>query len=224
MSSLGKRRAAALKQDDLAYTARRREIIDCAALLFRNKGYAASTFKDIAEKLNTDRATIYYYFASKRDLLLDVVRDAVVSVSGSAQQISKSKDKPPVKLHNIIVSLLNSYASNYPHQFVYIQEGMAVNKEQDKHLHKLGKLYERSIAEIIEEGMADGSFRNDKDPKVILFGLLGALNWTNRWMDPGGRMSPEEIATTFSALFLDGLLPRTDAPIRKKQKSTERKR
>jgi hypothetical protein len=71
--------------------------------------------------------------------------------------------------------------------------------------------------------MADGSFRNDKDPKVIVFGLLGALNWTNRWMDPNGRMSPEDIATTFSALFLDGLLPRTKVPVRKKQKSTERK-
>jgi AcrR family transcriptional regulator len=220
MSSLGKRRAAALKQDDLAYTARRREIIDCAALLFRNKGYAASTFKDIAEKLNTDRATIYYYFASKRDLLLDVVRDAVISVSISAQQISKSKDTPTVKLHNIIVSLLNSYAKNYPHQFVYIQEGMAVNKEQDRHLYKLGKIFERSITEIIEEGMADGYFRSDKDPKVIVYGILGAMNWTNRWMDPSGRMTPEEIASTFSALFLDGLLPRAKKQVRKKTAMT----
>ncbi len=218
MSSLGKRRAAALKQDDVAYTARRREIIDCAALLFRNNGYAATTFKDIAEKLNTDRATIYYYFASKRELLLDVVRDAVASVSSNAQEISKSQDPAPVKLRNIIHSLLNSYAKNYPHQFVYIQEGMAVNQEQDKHLYKLGKLYESSIAEIIEEGMADGSFRSDKDAKVILYGLLGALNWTNRWMNPRGRMSPEEIATTFSTLFLDGLLPREVEPVRKKRR------
>jgi AcrR family transcriptional regulator len=218
MSSLGKRRDAAIKQDDLAYNARRREIIDCAALLFRNNGYAATTFKDIAEKLSTDRATIYYYFASKRDLLLDVVRDAVVSVSSSAQQISKSKDPPPVKLRNIIVSLLNSYAKNYPHQFVYIQEGMTVNKEQDKHLYKLGKIYEHSIADIIEEGMADGSFRSDNDPKVIMYGLLGALNWTNRWMDPRGRMSPEEIAITFSTLFLDGLLPRANASVIKKRR------
>ena len=114
--------------------------------------------------------------------------------------------------------MLNSYAKNYPHQFVYIQEGMAVNKEQDKHLYKLGKLYERNIAEIIEEGMADGSFRSDNDPKVIMYGLLGALNWTNRWMDPRGRMSPEEIATTFSTLFLDGLLPRASAAVSKKRR------
>jgi AcrR family transcriptional regulator len=218
MSSLGKRRVAALKQDDLAYTARRREIIDCAALLFRSNSYDATTFKDIAAKLHTDRATIYYYFASKRDLLLDVVRDAVVSVSVSAQQISKSTDTPTIKLQNIIASLLNSYAKNYPHQFVYVQEGMAVNKEQDEQLYQLGKIYEQSLTKIIEDGMSDGSFVSGKDPKVIVYGLLGALNWTNRWMVPDGRMSPEEIATTFSALFLAGLLPRADAPVRKKRR------
>jgi hypothetical protein len=95
---------------------------------------------------------------------------------------------------------------------------MAVNKEQDKHLYKHGKLYENSVAAIIKEGMADGTFSSDKDPKVILYGLLGALNWTNRWMDPSGRMSPEEIATTFSTLFLDGLLPRTAELVSKKRR------
>jgi len=215
MSSLGKRRAAALEQDAVAYTRRRREIVDAAALLFRKKGYASTSFKDIAEDLGTDRATIYYYFASKRDLLLEVVRDVVSSVSNGAQAISKSKDPPPVKLRKVIESLLTSYAENYPHQFVYIQEGMAVNKEQDSHLFKLGKLYERSVADIIQEGMADGSFRSDEDPKVIMYGLLGALNWTNRWMNPRGRMSPHDIAATFSSLFLDGLLPRSKAPVRK---------
>ena len=152
MSSLGKRRVAALKQDDLAYTARRREIIDCAALLFRSNGYAATTFKDIAAKLHTDRATIYYYFASKRDLLLDVVRDAVVSVSVSAQQISNSTDTPTIKLQNIIASLLNSYAKNYPHQFLYIQEGMAVNKEQDEQLYQLGKDMSKALPKSLKTG------------------------------------------------------------------------
>lgn len=219
MSSLGKRRAAAIQQDAVAYTTRRREIVDAAAMLFRKNGYASTSFKDIAEKLATDRATIYYYFASKRDLLIEVVRDAVSSVSSGAKEISKSKDPPPVKLRRIIESLLTSYAENYPHQFVYIQEGMAVNKEQDSHLFKLGKLYESSLAEIIQEGMADGSFRKDDDPKVIMYGLLGALNWTNRWMNPRGRLSPQEIATTFSSLFLDGLLPRTPASTRKKPRT-----
>jgi len=215
MSNIGQRRAAARQQDAAAYMSRRREIVEAAAHLFRKNGYASTSFNDIAEALGTDRATIYYYVASKRELLLDAVRDAVANLSNGALEIRKSNDPPAEKLRKLIWSLLTSYAANYPNQFVYIQEGMAVNKEQDAHLFKLGKQYERCVVEVIEEGMADGSFRQGGDPKVIMYGLLGALNWTHRWMNPRGRLSAEEIADTFSSLFLEGLLPRARTGRRK---------
>jgi AcrR family transcriptional regulator len=219
MSNIGQRRAAALQQDAATYTSRRREIVEAAAHLFRKNGYASTSFNDIAEALGTDRATIYYYVASKRELLLEAVRDAVANVSNGALEIRKSNDPPADKLRKLILSLLTSYAENYPNQFVYIQEGMAVNKEQDAHLFKLGKLYERCVVEVIEEGMADGSFRRGGDPKVIMYGLLGALNWTHRWMNPRGRLSAQEIARTFSMLFLEGLLPRGKSGGRKAERA-----
>jgi len=215
MSNIGQRRATALQQDAAAYTSRRREIVEAAARLFRKNGFASTSFNDIAEALGTDRATIYYYVASKRELLLEAVRDAVAGVSNGALEIRNSSDPPAEKLRKLISSLMTSYAENYPNQFVYIQEGMAVNKVQDAHLFKLGKLYERCVVEVIEEGMAEGSFRRGSDPKVIMYGLLGALNWTHRWMNPRGRLSAQEIADTFSSLFLEGLLPRTRTGSRK---------
>ena len=207
-SNMGRRRAAAREQDAEAYGNRRREIVEAAARLFRRKGYASTSFNDIAEELGTDRATIYYYVASKKDLLLDAVRDAVEGVAKGALAIRKSDDPAPEKLRKVVVALLTSYADSYPNQFVYIQEGMAVNKEQDTHLFKMGKLYERCVVEIIQEGMADGSFRPDGDPKVVMYGILGALNWTHRWMNPRGRLPAEEVADQFSSMFLEGLVPR----------------
>lgn len=209
MSNIGRRRAAARHQDAETYTKRRREIVEAAARLFRKNGYASTSFNDLAEELGTDRATIYYYVASKKELLLDAVRDAVENVAKGAVAIRKSSDPPPKKLHDVIVALLTSYAQTYPNQYVYIQEGMAVNKAQDTHLFKLGKLYERCVVAIIEEGMADGSFRPGGDPNVIMYGILGALNWTHRWMNPLGRLSPVEVAECFSGMFLQGLQPRT---------------
>ena len=208
MSNMGRRRAAALQQDAQAYVNRRRGIVEAATRLFRRKGYAATSFSDIAEELGTDRATIYYYVATKKDLLLDAVRDAVDGVAQGALAICKSDDSAPEKLRKVVAALLTSYADNYPNQFVYIQEGMAVDKAQDTHLFKLGKLYEQCVVDIIQEGIADGSFRNDGDPKVLMYGILGALNWTHRWMNPKGRTPAQQIAEMFSSLFLDGLIPR----------------
>ncbi|MGE4242047.1 TetR/AcrR family transcriptional regulator [Ramlibacter sp.] len=211
-SNIGRRRAAAMQQDAQAYSSRRREIVEAAARLFRRKGYASTSFNDIAEELGTDRATIYYYVASKKELLLEAVREAVEGVAKGALAIRKSEATPPEKLRRVIEALLNSYSDNYPNQFVYIQEGMAVDKEQDKDLFKFGKLYEKCVVEILQEGIADGSFRPDGDAKVLMYGILGALNWTHRWMNPQGRLSAKEIAALFSAVFLEGLVPRAPPP------------
>jgi AcrR family transcriptional regulator len=208
MSNMGRRRAAALHQDAEAYSRRRKDVVEAAARLFRKNGYASTSLNDVAEELGTDRATIYYYIASKKELLLEVVRDSVESVAKGALGIKQSSDAPPIKLHKLIVALMRSYEENYPHQFVYIQEGLAVSKGDDAHLFQMGQQYERSLVAIIAEGLEDGSFRPGGDAKVIAYGILGALNWTHRWMNPRGRLSPEEVAETFSEMFLQGLLPR----------------
>jgi len=73
MSNIGKRRATALKQDAETYTKRRREIFEAAAQLFKKNGYERTSLNDVAEALDSDRATIYYYVASKKELLHEVV-------------------------------------------------------------------------------------------------------------------------------------------------------
>jgi AcrR family transcriptional regulator len=207
MSNIGRRRASALLQDAATYTRRRREIVEVAAQLFKRNGYARTSLNDVAAELESDRATIYYYFANKKELLHEVVRDVVVQTAKDAMVIRKSNDPPPVKLRKLLVALMGSYAANFPYQYVYIQEGLAVKSHGDGHLFKLGQQYERCLMDIIAEGLADGSFRSESDPKIIAFGILGSLNWTHRWFNPAGRLTSDQVADSFAELFLRGLAP-----------------
>ena len=207
MSNIGRRRASALLQDAGTYTKRRREIVEAAARLFRKNGYARTSLNDVAAELDTDRATIYYYFANKKEMLHEVVRDVVAQTAKEALEIQRRKEPPPVKLRNLIIALMRSYAANFPYQYVYIQEGLAVNSHGDAHLFKLGQQYERCLVDIIAEGLADGSFSSSSDPKIIAYGILGSLNWTHRWFNPKGRLTADEVGETLVELFLRGLAP-----------------
>ena len=124
MSNIGRRRATALKQDADTYTRRRREIIEAAAQLFKKNGYAHTSLNDVAEALDSDRATIYYYVASKKELLHEVVRDVVAETAKEALEIQRRSAPAPVKLKELIVALMRAYATNFPYQYVYIQEGI----------------------------------------------------------------------------------------------------
>jgi AcrR family transcriptional regulator len=207
MSNIGRRRATALKQDAETYSRRRREIVEVAAELFRKNGYAHTSLNDVGAALESDRATIYYYFANKKELLHEVVRDVVAQTAKDALEIQRRQATPPEKLRELIHALMRRYAENYPYQYVYIQEGLAVNSHGDAHLFKLGEQYERSLVGILAEGLADGSFVSESDPKIIAYGILGSLNWTHRWYNPAGRLTPDQVAEAFTDLFLRGLAP-----------------
>jgi hypothetical protein len=74
---------------------------------------------------------------------------------------------------------VGAYASNFPYQYVYIQEGIAVDSHGDARLFKLGQQYERRLVDIIAEGLDDGTFCSASEPKIIAYGILGSLNWTH---------------------------------------------
>src|ERR1700730_16211698 len=184
MSNIARRRASALKQDAETYSKRRREIIDVAAGLFKKNGYARTNLNDVAEALGSDRATIYYYFANKKELLHEVVRDVVGQSAKDALEVQRADEPPPVKLQRLILALMRSYAANFPYQYVYIQEGLAVKSHGDRHLFNVGEQYEGCLVDIIAEGLSDGSFSSTSEPKIIAYAILGSLNWTHRWFNP----------------------------------------
>lgn len=55
--------------------ARREQILEAAAEVFRDKGYGRATTKDIADAADVSEGTLYNYFKNKRDLLIGLVQD-----------------------------------------------------------------------------------------------------------------------------------------------------
>jgi len=49
--------------------ATRKRILDAAAILFGDQGYTATTLRQIAKSARIDAGSIYYYFASKEEIL-----------------------------------------------------------------------------------------------------------------------------------------------------------
>jgi hypothetical protein len=72
-------------------------------------------------------------------------------------------------------------------------------------LKALGLRYEAGIESIIRDGLAAGEFRADLDARLVMFAILGAVNWTHRWFSPGGRLTGAEVGQSFADLFLNGV-------------------
>jgi len=65
--------------------------------------------------------------------------------------------------------------------------------------------YDKGVEALVTEGIRGGVFR-DIPPRLVVFGLLGMLNWLYKWYNPAGRWGAEEISAAFLSVLEGGLL------------------
>src|SRR6476646_10731334 len=116
-SGMSKRRRSAQNDGSPGYQAKRAELMSAAAEVFKEKGFEAATLNDIAERFGTDRASIYYYFASKKELFQALFHDILVGVLDNniavAEEITASEEDAPEKLRRLVEQQMTSYEENY---------------------------------------------------------------------------------------------------------------
>jgi AcrR family transcriptional regulator len=210
VSSIGRRRTNARREATPGYSERRQRLLAAAADVFKEKGFQAASVNDIAERFGGDRASIYYYYAGKHEIFIDLIQQAVEEVVLLAENVAASGQSATERLRDVFVKTLDAYERHYPYMYVYIQEdmrkvpgdGTSVGKE----LQDLGHRYEAAVQRVIDDGVQSGEFRASVDTQMMKFAIIGALNWTHRWHVLGGRLSGAEIGTAFTDLFLNGAL------------------
>lgn len=211
-SNISQRRKAAHQQSSPEYRERRRELIETAAAVFGERGFDKSSIQHIADALGTDRASVYYYVASKEELFTEVVSDAVRENVETVEQIRTMDASPTQKVQQLIESLMLSYEEHYPYLYVWVQEDMSrlSSDAPSSALRALARRYTDAVASIVEEAVDTGEFRNPQDPRLVAYGIIGMLNWTHRWYKPDGHYEASEIARTFSSMVLNGLMRSDD--------------
>lgn len=211
---IGRRRAAALADAGPAYQARRDEITAAAGRLFLERGYRATSFKDIGEAVGLDRATLYYYFASKQELFQTATATAVRRNTFDAERIAASDASPAEKIEAILDTLLRSYAAtDYPYMFIFLQEDVnritqASDDPWSRTVRALARRFEDAVTAVFDEGVASGAFATGTPPALLTKALIGMVNWTQRWYRPDGPVPAPELARMFGGLLLDGVRPR----------------
>jgi AcrR family transcriptional regulator len=205
------RRANAQAEGTEAYQERRAEITRAAAQVFHRKGYKGTTIGAVADVLGTDRASLYYYISGKDELFDDVVREVTEVNVATALAIRDGDDPAPVKLRSMIEALMASYAETYPMLYVYMRENLAEvegpREGWSRYMRSMNKRYEEAVIAVVQQGFEEGTLAPVGSAKVVAFGIIGMVGWTNRWFSPDrSAESHEELARTFADTVLGGLV------------------
>lgn len=211
-SRIAHRREQARGERSERYQARREALAVAAAQVFAAKGYSASSLDEIAKLADIERASLYYYVGSKKELFYEVVAEHIHRNTDTAEAILASDKSPREKLADLISQLIASYERHYPSLYVFIQEDLGTilggKSGAGRRLKESMLRFNEVTVEIIQGGIDSGDFRPDIPANVAAFSVIGMVNWTHRWFRPGGGMSGEEVGRLFASIACDGMTPR----------------
>jgi TetR/AcrR family transcriptional regulator, cholesterol catabolism regulator len=179
-------------------------LLDTAAGLFWEKGYAATTTREIAAALNIQQASLYYHMASKEDLLYQIfgssLQQFLTDVPVAVQQASDSRERIRVLIRVHIFTLLRYQKRN----MTMLTELRALSPRHRAEVVALRERYAAFVRSTIEDAQANGTIRSDVPAAYLSLGLLNMLNWAARWYRENRDPSPDQVAALFFKLYLEG--------------------
>lgn len=189
---------------DSRFGRRRAAIIKSAAHVFGRKGFHGTTLEEIAAELQVTKASLYYYFSTKEELLYEVHLLSMQDVLGRVEAIRAASDSPVEQLEAAITEHLRVLAGDYEGAFL-LQQEYDLPEEYRQEIIRLRDRYEKILLEIVQRGERQRLFRV-KDSRMAVRMLLGGINWFLRWYRASGRLTVDEIAAAYVDFVFYGLL------------------
>lgn len=180
----------------------RRLILDTAARLLRSGGYHQTTLREIAEAVGIRKASLYYHFASKEEIVEEVVNDGVRFVHGAvvaaleafAEATPRERLEAAIRAHLTALHGHGDYTSASIKAFAF-----GATPAPDS-VRAVRRAYEEVWRELIAELQAAGTIVPERAPDALRLFLLGAMNGSTDWYRPG-RFDIAELAREFTALI-----------------------
>ncbi|GAB5349634.1 hypothetical protein TMRO357_01820 [Alteriqipengyuania sp. 357] len=180
-----------LKDEFVAFKTNR--IIEAASHLFYQRGYSSCTLDNVADRLGVTKPFLYSYFKNK-EAILAAICSVGISEALNVLEATLANDHKTHRdlLAEVVRQVGRIVIDRQEYVVVYQREMKHLNKVDHQRILRLRASFDHQIAELIDEGVEAGEFREDTDSFVAVW-IGGLISWIPTWYSPDGQRSPEEV-------------------------------
>ncbi|MCC7119667.1 MAG: TetR family transcriptional regulator [Anaerolineales bacterium] len=183
----------------------REDILDAAAQVFRQKGFHGASMADIAKALEVQKPSLYHHVKSKQEILLALLDRALGMLTDHIAVIAAQAIPADQKLRQMIRGYLSALSENADLTSVLLFEHRSLDKKTHTRHVPHRDSFEALWRDALNEGVRTKIFQL-KDVNLTVRALMGVMNWTLTWYQPGGDKSIEQIADDYAEFMLKGML------------------
>jgi AcrR family transcriptional regulator len=186
---------------------RRDALLRVCARLFREKGFDATTIRDISTAAGMHSGSPFYHFKDKQAMLVAVMEQGLLEGLRKTEAVMAIDAPPHEKFERMIRAHLDTlFGRGNDFIPVLLYDWRSVTAGNRGRIIALRDRYDELWQRIIDALADAGLLRGDRALARLL--VLGAINWSAKWYRPGGRASLDALARTAVELFLHAPAPR----------------
>ena len=186
---------------------KRARIIEAAGELLAERGYAGTTLADIAEAAGTYAGSLYYHFANREELAVEVLvggAQAALDHTRSVVEALPADTSARRRLEAAIEAHVEFILARSPAALASARAIGQLPPAVAEPMAEVHRAYGRLFAELFEAAAAEGSIHPTVDLSAARMLVFGAANFTAEWFDPDGSASAEELGRLISRLAFEG--------------------
>jgi AcrR family transcriptional regulator len=194
--------------EDVTPDAARRLVI-AAVQAFAERGYHATTTRDIAGRAGMSPAALYIHYRTKEELLYQISKVGHLRSLAMLGQARDSGGSAADRLASAVHAFVRWHAEHHTTGRVVQYELGALAEDHYAEIVVLRRQSEEAIRAIIADGVAAGEFDVPEVPGTTLAVLSLCID-VARWFNPAGRRTPDEVGALYADLVLR--MVRADGP------------
>jgi AcrR family transcriptional regulator len=185
---------------------RREHLVRLAAELFAEKGFQATTVRNIADEAGILSGSLYHHFDSKESIVDEILAGFFQEIMSEYQRIIDEGKDPRETIAGLVRI---AFGTLEPHRaaITVMQNDWNYLKGMERftYLTKSEDEVEKMWVSTIKAGQEDGLFRSDIDPKLTYRMIRDTVWVAVRWFKPGGRLNSQGLAEHYLKVMFDGI-------------------
>ena len=179
-------------------------ILRKAAAMFREKGFAATSMRDLAESVGIEAASLYNHIRSKNEILEAICFDVANRFNANIDVVEAGQQKSINKVETLLRFHIRQMIENYEEVYVSDREWKHLEDPYLSNFHNQRRNYRKKFASIIEEGIQKGEIRKIDAPTAVLI-VLHAVSGIESWHRSNARINAQELEDNMVMIMIDGL-------------------
>lgn len=169
---------------------RRARILEAATRRFAEYGFETATVRQIADDVSLLSGSLYHHFATKDDMLHEIVRGPVEQMRDNILRIAAAGEDAERRLTALVLLDLDELTRNQAvHAILFNERKFFRRRPEFAYVVEAKKAAYLGWRQVLEEGVASGLFRPDLDVYLTIATIVRMLNTAADWFhneDPPG--------------------------------------